>query len=529
MGKINILDCTLRDGGYVNDWNFGFDAINGFLQKLSLSNVDAVEVGFLRNVSYDKNRSLYPDKACLDELLKNKDKNIKYFAMYDVGSPLSKPVSEFGKCDGNGIDGVRVIFKKDKIDDGMKAVKDFIDLGYLVAVNFVSTNFYNDDEFIEGVNRANALKPYTITIVDTFGSMKNDEFLHYIKLADQYLDKDIMLSYHAHNNLQQAYQNAVSFVNLKLTRNILIDASVFGMGRGAGNLNIELFMEYLNANYNKDYHIVPILEIMDEYLQDTYKNNFWGYSLPLYISGTLNVHPNYAIYLAEKGTLTEKSLYEILDNISAEYVQKYNKDNAEKFYLDYMNVYKDDTEDIEKLSKELKDKEILLLAPGKSINENKDLIKSELAKDNVASISLNFYNNDFKTDYIFSSNMRRYNKLDNKIGKEINAKVILTSNMREAKNKDYVLNFYSYSIENKDIVDNAALMVIKLLIKIGVKKVMIAGADGYDEKNPYVYSDAITHFDFSNVAKTRNESIKKELDSFKKSIEIKFLTESKYK
>ena len=193
-----------------------------------------------------------------------------------------------------------------------------------------------------------------------------------------------------------------------------------------------------------------------------------------------------------------------------------------------MNVYRDDTEDIEKLSKELKDKEILLLAPGKSINENKDLIKSELAKDNVASISLNFYNNDFKTDYLFSSNMRRYNKLDDKIGKEINAKVILTSNMREAKNKDYVLNFYSYSIENKDIVDNAALMVIKLLIKLGVKRVIIAGADGYDEKNPYVYSDAITHFDFSNVARTRNESIKKELDSFKKSIEVKFLTGSRY-
>ena len=71
-------------------------------------------------------------------------------------------------------------------------------------------------------------------------------------------------------------------------------------------------------------------------------------------------------------------------------------------------------------------------------------------------------------------------------------------------------------------------MVIKLLIKLGVKKVMIAGADGYDEKNPYVYSDAITHFDFSNVAKARNESIKKELNIFKKSIDIEFLTPSVY-
>lgn len=529
MGKINVLDCTLRDGGYVNDWNFGYDAIKGFLQKIALTGIECVEVGFLRNVTYDKNRSLYPDKKCLDELLADKSKNIKYFAMYDVSSPLSVKVEDFPKCDGNGIDGVRVIFKKDKIDEGIKAAKTFIDLGYLVAVNFVSTNFYNDEEFIEGIKRANEIKPYTITIVDTFGSMKNDEFLHLVKIADENLDENIMLSYHAHNNLQQAYQNAVSFVNLHLKREILIDASVFGMGRGAGNLNIELFSEYLNTNYNKDYHIVPMLEIMDEYLQETYKNNFWGYSLPLYISGTLNVHPNYAIYLAEKGTLTEKSLYEILDNMPEEYVQKYNKDNAEKLYLDYMNVYRDDSDDIKRLSAEFNGKEILLLAPGKSINEYKNDIIKKLSEENVIGISLNFYNNDFKTKYLFSSNMRRFNKLDDKVGNEIDAKIILTSNMREAKHKDYVLNFYSYSIENKEIIDNAALMIIKLLIKLGIKEVMLAGADGYDENNPYVYSDAITHFDFSKVARKRNESIKKELDTFKKSIDIKFLTPSIYK
>ena len=63
MGKINILDCTLRDGGYVNDWCFGKDAITGLLDKMSLANVECVEVGFLRDVTYDENRSLFPDKT----------------------------------------------------------------------------------------------------------------------------------------------------------------------------------------------------------------------------------------------------------------------------------------------------------------------------------------------------------------------------------------------------------------------------------------------------------------------------------
>lgn len=526
MGKINVLDCTLRDGGYVNDWAFGKDAIIGLLNKMSLANVECVEVGFLRPVAYDENRSLFPDKSSLDGILKNKNKNIKYFVMYDVSNPID--IDSFPKNDGKGIDGIRVIYKKDKLSDGIAAVKKFMELGYLVAANFVSTNFYTDEEFIDGIKIFNEIKPYTITIVDTFGSMKNDEFLHYVRLADQYLDKDIMLSYHAHNNLQQAYQNAVSFVNLKLDRDILIDASVFGMGRGAGNLNLELFAEYLNTNFGKDYHIVPVLETMDEYLQETYRKNFWGYSLPLYISGTLNVHPNYAIYLAEKNTLTEKSLYEILKNIKEEDRQKYKKEIAENYYIEYMNVFKDDVEDIKKLTDEMKGKNILVIAPGRSINDNKEKINEELSKSDTIGISLNFYNNDFKTDYLFSSNMRRYSKLDDKIGNDLKTKVILTSNMREAKNKDYVINFFSLALESKDIIDNAALMVFKLLVKLGIKGVKVAGMDGYDVHNPYVYSDESTQFDFSNVADMRNKLIKKELEKIKKSLKVEFITKSLY-
>ena len=526
MGKINVLDCTLRDGGYVNDWAFGKDAIIGLLNKMSLANVECVEVGFLRPVAYDENRSLFPDKSSLDSILKNKNKNVKYFVMYDVSNPID--IASFPKNDGKGIDGIRVIYKKDKLSDGIAAVKKFMELGYLVAANFVSTNFYTDEEFIDGIKIFNEIKPYTITIVDTFGSMKNDEFLHYVRLADQYLDKDIMLSYHAHNNLQQAYQNAGSFVNLILDRDILIDASVFGMGRGAGNLNLELFAEYLNTNFGKDYHIVPILETMDEYLQETYRKNFWGYSLPLYISGTLNVHPNYAIYLAEKNTLTEKSLYEILTNIKEEDRQKYKKEIAENYYIEYMNVFKDDVEDIKKLTDEMKGKNILVLAPGRSINDNKEKINEELSQSDTIGISLNFYNNHFKTDYLFSSNMRRYSKLDDKIGNDIKTKVILTSNMREAKNKDYVINFFSLALESKDIIDNAALMVFKLLIKLGISSVKVAGMDGYDVHNPYVYSDESTQFDFSNVADIRNKLIKKELEQIKKSLKVEFITESLY-
>lgn len=530
LEKVNILDCTLRDGGYVNDFTFGKDVINGFLNKISKTNVECVEVGFLKGDKVDENRTYFPTMESMREILKNKNDKVKYFVMYDTSSPID--LDKVSKCDGTSVDGVRVIFKNNKINEGYEACKKFIDLGYLTSANFVSTNVYSDEDFANNIKRFNELNLFSMAIVDTFGSMKNDTFLHYIKIADENMRKDIILTYHGHNNLQQAYQNAISFVNLNLDRAIIIDASVFGMGRGAGNLNIELFAEYLNKTKNKKYHIVPMLEIMDEYLQHIYETRFWGYSLPLYISGTLDVHPNYAIYLAEKNTLTEKSLYEIMSNISASDKLIYKKDVAEKYYLDYMNNYINDAIDVSKLEEKFRNKKALIIAPGLSINDSKDKINNLIANGDVVSISLNFYNEDFKTDYIFSSNMRRYRTLDLEIDdfRKNNKKleIILTSNMREAINKNYNINFYSIAVESKDIVDNAGLMVMKLMQMIGVKEVMVAGMDGYSENNPFVYNDVSTQVDFSKVASLRNKLIKKEIDSFKKYINISFVTESLY-
>ena len=529
--KVNILDCTLRDGGYINDFTFGKDVIKGFLNKINKTNVECVEIGFLKGDKIDEDRTFFPTIESLRDVLNGrKDEKIKYFAMYDTSSPLD--LSRMSPCDGTSVDGIRVIFKNNKIDEGYEACKKFIELGYLVSANFVSTNVYSDEEFAKNIKRFNELDLFSMAIVDTFGSMKVDTFLHYVKLADENMRKDIILTYHGHNNLQQAYQNAISFVNLNLDRTIVIDASVFGMGRGAGNLNIELFAEYLNKTRGKNYHIVPMLEIMDEYLQQIYETKFWGYSLPLYISGTLDVHPNYAIYLAEKNTLTEKSLYEIMSNISKEDKLIYKKDIAEKYYIEYMNNYIDDSSDISKLEEKFKNKKVLILAPGKSINDSVSEINKYISDDNFLSISLNFYNENFKTNYIFSSNMRRYRSLDTEIEvfkkNNKNLEIILTSNMREANNKDYFINFYSIAVESKDIVDNAGLMVMKLMQRLGVKDIFIAGMDGYSTENPYVYNDKSTQYDFSKVAVMRNELIKEEIKKLKKYLNINFVTKSLY-
>lgn len=305
MGKVYLLDCTLRDGGYVNDWRFGEDTIKGFGKKIAQTGIEMFEVGFLKGDSFDRDRAVFPDLDALSSMIYPKSPDLTYVGMIDMSDPI--PIERIPIYDGKSVDMLRIIFKKDKMEDAYEYCEGIQKLGYDISVNFVGTDMYSDKEFVEGIERFNALQPFAMAIVDTFGLIKRKHFLRLVYLADNNMVSGITLCYHAHNNLQQAFGNAEALVEMNLNRDLCIDACVFGMGRGAGNLNLELFAEYMNENYGTKYRIEPMLEIMDEYLNDIYQKRFWGYSLPFYLSASTGCHPNYAIYLAEKDSLPVKA------------------------------------------------------------------------------------------------------------------------------------------------------------------------------------------------------------------------------
>ena len=520
MGKVYLLDCTLRDGGYVNDWAFGEDAIKGFCRKITQTGIEMLEVGFLKGDTYNPDKSVFSDIPSVSGVIAPKAAGVQYVGMLDMSAPL--PMERLTPYDGTSIDGIRVIFKKNKLELAYQYCQRIKELGYFFTVNFVSTDLYTDKEFIEGIERFNALKPRAITIVDTFGLIKRKNFLRLAYLADNNMDPDIALAYHAHNNLQQAFGNAEALVEMGLKRDLIIDACVFGMGRGAGNLNLELFAEYLNENYGTHYKIEPMLEIMDEYLNDIYKTKFWGYSLPLYLSATTGSHPNYAIYLAEKNSLPVKAFHELLQRISKEDKAVFSKDKAEKYYREYMENYIDDKDVIQKLSEEFAGKKLVLLAPGKTLSVSRREIDEECRSAVV--LATNFTGMEFHVDYVFSSNMRRYGKIQGRT----DAKCIITSNMKDAEAYDYVVNFSSYASKHPEIIDNSGLMLLKLLMATGVKEVSIAGMDGYSEDSETAYYDTSLYYDFSKAARERNALISGELKEIQKHLKLHFITPTAY-
>lgn len=522
MGKVYLLDCTLRDGGYVNDWRFGEEIIKGFGKKIAQTGIEIYEVGFIKGDVYDPDRSVFPDIQSIAEMIQPKAEGMMYVGMLDMSAPI--PMERLAPYDGSSVDGIRVIFKKEKIEEAYQYCKRIQELGYTLFVNFVGTDLYSDKEFIEGIEKMNTLHPFAVSIVDSFGLIKRKHFLRLVYIANHNLDPEIVLGYHAHNNLQQAFGNAEALVEMNLKRDLCIDACVFGMGRGAGNLNLELFAEYMNENYDTQYRIEPMLEIMDEYLNEIYKHKFWGYSLPLYLSASTNCHPNYAIYLAEKDSLTVKSFRELLKGIPDENKARFSKERAEKYYREYQENYLDDKATLAELSENLKEKKVLILAPGRTLTEYAEIVQKETEIPDTVVIAVNFLGGGYRVDYIFSSNMRRYQKIQGKT----EVPCIITSNMKEEAKAEYIVNFSSYTSDRPEIIDNSGLMVLRLMLSLGVKKVRVAGMDGYSLVQKPDYFDQNLEYDFSAEANVRNELISREIAEIQKRLDIQFVTPTHY-
>ena len=522
MGKISLLDCTLRDGGYVNDWRFGAQTVRGFAQKIAQTGIEMFEVGFLKGDRFDPDRAVFPDVGSAMRAVGEKQAGLLYLGMADLSAPI--PPDRFPPCGPGTLDGIRVIFKKEKTDEAYALCETLQALGYLVFVNFVGSDQYTDAEFIDAVRRFNALHPFAMTIVDSFGLIKRKDFLRLVYLADHNMAPGVTLGYHAHNNLQQAMGNAQALCEMNLQRDLCIDACVFGMGRGAGNLNLELFAAYMNENYGTQYRIEPMLEIMDEHLNEIYRDRFWGYSLPLYLSAANACHPNYAIYLAEKNSLTVKAFNELLQGIPQADKARFSREKAERYYRAYQENYIDDRQTLDALRAAFADRKVLLLAPGRSLRTHREQIADCIRAQNPVVLAVNFSGGGFRADYIFSSNMRRFSK----IAGRTDARCITTSNMIGSAQSDYVVNFSSFASAEPDILDNSGLMALRLLCRIGVREVLLAGMDGYEPSSTDNYADDTMEYAFEVGAAARNRLISGALSGIGRQIRLLFVTPTNY-
>lgn len=531
MNNISILDCTLRDGGYINSWNFGKNVINKILKNLTYANMDIIECGFISDTQYDENKTLFSHINQVDTIFKSKNKDILYVGMIALGEKEIH-YSKIPKCENQIIKGIRLTFHQNEIGKAIEYAVDLMEKGYKVFMQPVGTMSYSDSELIELIQKINKLQPFAFYIVDTFGTMTKNDLLRMFYLIDHNLDSQINIGFHSHNNLQLSFSNAQELMEINTKRHIIIDSSVFGMGRGAGNLCTELVTQYINENIDNKYDIVPLFEIIDEYLSKLKEENPWGYSAPYYIAAVNNCHPNYASHLINKQTITSADINNILKSIPIDKRYIYDKHFIEKLYINYQQTYIDDKESIENINRIIKGRDVLVLAPGKSLIDEQSKILDFIQEKNPITISINFDSEVYKQDIIFISNLKRFNLLkESTVLDDERFKLIVTSNIttKYRKNQD-IINYMDFLIkEDSDVSDNAGLMLLKLLSDLNVETIYLAGFDGFDFKAQSNYFDDTLMGNIDKlVVLKKNQSMQKYIKEILKDSRYEFLTESLY-
>ncbi len=290
MKDLTILDCTLRDGGYVNDWRFGLDTIKGVADEMPDSGIDIFEICFMRNEPYIPDRCIFPTPEQISLVLPRK--NVKYAVMIETGCLL--PIENMPERQDNYVDYVRFVTWKNKLELAYDYSRTLKERGYNVCIQPTRIDQYNVEEFCDMIKMFNDISPSAIYIVDTFGTLTRRRLLEYVYAADKVLGPDVAIGYHAHNNFQQAIGNAEAFIDCNIDHPKFIDASVMGIGRGSGNLAMELLFRYLNIEYGGKYDTDKVIQVAEKYIEPIFKASPWGYRVPYYISAEAGANPNYA-------------------------------------------------------------------------------------------------------------------------------------------------------------------------------------------------------------------------------------------
>lgn len=523
MKNIQLLDCTLRDGGYINDWEFGNHQLINIYERLVQANVDIIEIGFLDDRRpFDINRSIMPDTTSVSMIYSHiKKKAPMTVGMIDYGTCS---ISHLQPCSESFIDGIRVIFKEHFMHEALEFCAQVKALGYKVFAQLVSVTSYTDESLMELIQLVNKVKPYAVSMVDTYGLLYPETLLHIYKILDDNVDPEIQIGFHAHNNLQLAHANSLAFLDYEGKHDIVIDATLYGMGKSAGNAPIELVSHYLNTKYDKKYDTNIFLEAIQESILPIYKNSPWDYKLFFYMASVNCCHPNYVKYFEEHNTFSIGSLNQLLGTIEPDNAKLlYDQAVAEQMYKNYTSHHFN-TEMYNSLLEEIGKRKVLVIGPGRNIGLQKALIMDYIAKTQPFTISVNYTPENIESDYVFVTNTKRYSCLS-----LTSKQIIATSNIK-SRHEDfkYIVNREPLLDTSADIPDNSFLMLIKFLKNIGINQINCAGFDGYSE-NTGNYFNPDMEYDFvCQKATSLNEYMRKEIKKLRQNMDIKFITYSTY-
>lgn len=516
---IRLLDCTLRDGGHLTGGKFGEQNIRHVLRKLVDAQVDMIEAGFLTEERYSTDYARFSCIADAKRVLPEYRGVSRFCLMADFVN-----LDNIEPCDGT-VEFIRLSFKRFRLDWALRTAKVLMDKGYKVCINPVNCNVYTDAEYLGVLQKVAELHPFCFSIVDTFGVLRIRDLSRLYYLVDSNLPDDMAIGVHLHENLGLAYSLAQHLISVnEERRNIIIDASLLGMGRVPGNLCIEQIMEHLNMFYRGNYVTESAFDAIDDCIAPLKKNIPWGYSIPYVLSAQYNLHRTYAEFLLDKQKLLTSDMAKILSSVSKNEAEMFNEKHIEEIYRIYMSVPVDDNVHRKNLSKRIGEKEIVIIAPGGSLKQAKQSINRYVQEQNAFVIAINFIPDFVTPNLCFYTNIKRYELERDTL---VNTEVAVSSNLMRYEGMakaTYIFDYAQISSHGNAQSDDSTLMVLCLLKSIGINKIAFAGFDGFMEGNLFYRENLNRNGDHRKNVLLSKEILKTEYNG----MDLVFLTKSAY-
>lgn len=336
--SVQVTDCTIRDGGYLLDKNSSPEFVKGIMEGLAKAGIDFVETGFLQDKVNGESIVYHNSKDIRKYLPENKGRT-NFLGFCDNSRYSLENLDEY---DGQSFKWLRISFAKHELDSALDFCDGAQKKGYIVQFNPMDTISYTSGEIDDLLSKVNKVKPGAVSIVDTFGAMYMDDLINIFEQFHSKLDKDIKIGLHSHDNLGLSCALAEQMIMLahKHNRNIMVDGSLKGMGRGAGNALTELLASYLNEKYGYDYNIPVLLDTIDKYITPL-SDIHWGYNLPMFICGTMHAHVDNISYLEKNTDSTIHDMYKIIGNLAPEKRTRYGANYSKTDFTELEKVYND--------------------------------------------------------------------------------------------------------------------------------------------------------------------------------------------
>jgi 4-hydroxy 2-oxovalerate aldolase len=505
MIDLCVLDCTLRDGGYYTSWEFDAETVRKYLAAMKDSGVDVVELGYRLTPT---SLFLGPYAYCSEDFLSllNLPNNLEYAVMVDESNVSNYHHGidiffsrYFVPKDVSVISIVRVAVREDRVENAKEICLKLQELGYKVCLNVMQIHRCTTQDIESIVAKVSSWECIsTFYFADSLGSLRAEQVEKITHSISHKWSGNI--GFHAHNNCNAALENAIRACGSGCN---WVDVTVNGMGRGAGNAPTEMFLIELTKGENKFSHLNKLFDlVLNEFTQLKQKYE-WGGGLLYQLAALYNVHPTYVQQMLAHTKYDTNSLLDGMKHLSENDGHIYSDEKLHEACSEKRQL-----EGASNLSKYFLGKKLLIIGPGKSVVEYKEILELKIKTQNLIVLSTNFdvCFDESCIDYYVSSNfLKNYSKIKNVSCGDfqfIMPKTSLSDSSIDACLLDYEITiqdgvFEIYDTYVKMPTDKSLLYALAVVIASNADEIYLAGFDGhlYDDIKFKEVNDALLLFE----------------------------------